>query len=185
MFVLELWNWFFTVEHTKLLKTSKLMEKRPMLWKITFKEKTNHLWQKKCLKEMVLTLTTNTKNGLKSYTISYERRTKNYWRRLSFNLQNICPFASQPQENFVKFLLLLGQRFISYLKSDFYGVKLSWLGNEHISLSGHKETKHEQDKKRKPEKELLEHNSMLQGQKVECWVDGALVPWCLGGREEK
>jgi hypothetical protein len=33
---------------------------------------------KKCLKEMVLTLTTNTKNGLKSYTISYERRTKNY-----------------------------------------------------------------------------------------------------------
>jgi len=47
-------------------------------------------------------------------------------------------------------------------------VKLSWLGNEHISLSGRKETKHEQDKKRKPEKELLEHNSMLQGQKVEC-----------------
>jgi hypothetical protein len=32
-------------------------------------------------------------------------------------------------------------------------------------------------KKRKPEKELLEHNSMLPGQKVECGVGGATVPW--------
>ncbi len=93
----------------------------------------------------------------------------------------ICPFASQPQENFVKFLLLLGQRFISYLKSDFYGVKLSWLGNEHISLCGHKETKHEQDKKRKPEKELLEHNSMLcKTKKLSAeWT----VPWCRDALE--
>jgi hypothetical protein len=41
-------------------------------------------------------------------------------------------------------------------------VKLSWLGNEHISLSGCKETKHEQDKtKESKNKELLEHDSML------------------------
>lgn len=38
-------------------------------------------------------------------------------------------FASQPQEIFVKFLLLLRQRFIGCLKLDFFCVKLGWLGN--------------------------------------------------------
>jgi hypothetical protein len=54
-------------------------------------------------------------------------------------------------------------------------LKLSWLGNEHISLSGRKETKHEQDKtKESQKKSFLEHDSMLPGQKVECGVGGAL-----------
>jgi hypothetical protein len=63
-------------------------------------------------------------------------------------------------------------------------VKLSWLGNWHISLSGHKETKHEQDpkKKGKPEKELFgtEFNAAKAKKLSVEWA----VPWCLGGREK-
>jgi len=62
----------------KVAKNIQIDGKKTHVMKNYIQGKNQPPMTKKCLKEMVLTLTTNTKNGLKSYTISYECRTKNY-----------------------------------------------------------------------------------------------------------